>query len=256
MSLRKIIKIFLALTLVSALAFVGLVIGTAYSYRPTVADNIINSVVIVENSSGIVIYQDAEYAIVLTAAHVIHSPNASEPFEVKLLTINDQGKLDLVPFEVEDYAVDDQLDLALLKVPYLDDTIVPAPIANFREDPKVGDDIYVAANPHYHYRSLKKGILSSKYRLSKSLVNTWEVDAMIIFGSSGGGAFTKDGKLFGVVSGIDALKTDHCWGIIDLEEGSKAECLSLPMTEIGYVVSPRNIRKFISSSKFAEYFDL
>ncbi len=122
------------------------------------------------------------------------------------------------------------------------------------EDPKLGDDIYIASNPHFHYRSLKKGIISSVFRVTGQGTKVWEIDAMIIFGSSGGGAFTKDGKLFGVVSGIDALQTDHCWGIIDLEGESKVQCLTLPMPEIGYIIPPQVVREFILKSKFAEYF--
>lgn len=227
---------------------------SAYNYfKPknelTPQEKITQSVVIVEGSSGIVIYEDNSTMLVLTAAHVVHSKDTVEPYKVAFITF--KGRIKYLETEVLDSYADDDLDLAILKINTLgSDEIIPAEITNITEEPKIGETIYIASNPHQHYRSLKKGILSSKIRFGDNQIVNWEVDAMIIFGSSGGGAFTEDGKLFGIVSGIDALETSVCSG----KKNEVANCLSLPLTEMGYVSTPSSIRQFINDSQFSDYF--
>lgn len=253
MSLRKFIKICLVSFVLTFISLFGLITYLALNNGKTTAEKMVNSIVIVENSSGVVVYQDDEFALILTSAHVIDE--AKGPILVKMFGYDDHGEFGLIPHVVEDFVSDPKVDLAILKVPFLDYSIIPAEVMSKRsQEPKIGDDVYIASNPHYHYRSLKKGILSSKVRMLNGGIRVWEVDAMIIFGSSGGGVFTTDGKLFGIVRGIDVLQTDHCWGIIDLKGKENTTCLFIPLTEIGYIVPPDIIYKFIMNSKFAEYF--
>lgn len=218
----------------------------------TVQEKILESVLIVEGASGILVYQNEKFALVLTAAHVIHNENTVPPFIVSLIIV-DGGSAKQIDAEVLEYNLDDKLDLAILKInPLGDNQILTANIVTVEDEPRIGEDIYIAANPHHHYRSLKKGIISSKIRFNEDNVVSWEVDAMIIFGSSGGGAFTKDGKLFGIVSGIDALETDYCWGINST--GEEHSCIELPLPNMGYIIAPSNIRKFLNNSDFSYYF--
>jgi S1-C subfamily serine protease len=220
----------------------------------SVQEKILESIVIVESASGVLIYQNKNFALILTAAHVLHNEFTAPPYIVSLI-LAENGKIKQLNIEVLESDIDDNLDLAILKTkPLGENQVLVTDVVSFKNEPRIGDEIYVASNPHHHYRSLKRGILSSKLRFNENNVLVWEVDAMIIFGSSGGGAFTKDGKLFGIVSGIDALETDYCWGITNLYGEDQQKCLNLPLPNMGYVVSPDNIRHFLLNSSFSYYF--
>ena len=111
----------------------------------------------------------------------------------------------------------------------------------------MGDDIYIAASPGEYYRSLKKGIVSSiKNRFSHTGAPVWEVSGGVIYGSSGGGAFTEYGKLFGVLISMAAMnimcdENDYCQD-------------EVPLSHIAFISRPHDIKDFLLKGKYNKYF--
>ncbi len=97
-------KFILVSSLISLFVLSGLIIYIASKYDEIVPEIIMNSVVIVENSSGIVVYQNDEFILVLTAAHVVE--NIERPALVKIFTVGEDGTVGLSEYVVEDYAID------------------------------------------------------------------------------------------------------------------------------------------------------
>jgi hypothetical protein len=198
--------------------------------------NIIDSVAIVQGSSGIVVYSDADFSLVLTAFHVIAE---DDRYSVSFLFLNG-GPTRMFEAYVDD--VDFENDLALLrfkpgfKLPH--STIAP-------RDPKLGDDVWIAGNPNYNYRSLKKGIVSSKDRTL-----TWELSGGVIFGRSGGGAFNMDGELIGIAHSVDAYTPPGACKI-------KAKCWAVALTDFGFFTPPHAIRTFLTDGIYGDagFFD-
>ncbi len=245
MSLKKIILLIsIGLSFLFSVSFIALSEYNHYKYMPI---RILNSVVAVENSSGVIIYGDDDLTLVLTAFHVVDS-NKSSPIIIGVLYLGEDGQYTYDTFPVLDMDVDVENDLALLEIAPIKG-IRAARIVKEDEEPVTGDDIYLAANPNMKFHSFKKGNLSSKFRYSRGSQN-WEVSGGVIFGSSGGGAFTDEGKLFGVIVGVDVLQTDFC-----KESGKNKKCLFIPITDTGFVVPPFTIRNFILDSNFGSYFD-
>lgn len=257
------IKRLMMTVLAVALVLTGLVADYRIPQK-TVPERIMNSVVFVEGSSGVVVYSDDERALVLSAFHVVADKIDLENEIANIMVVYLQP---LSPLDVnvdiylaKHVVINSERDLVLLEIELDEKRLDYSKIATVEEDPRLGEDIWLGSNPNKNYRSLKKGIVSSVDRLGVSnQYLAWEVSGGIIFGSSGGGAFTEDGELFGVIRSVDALETDDCWiEEVEKEDGTKEEldrCQYIPVPYMGYIIPPSVIRSFLLESEYGKYFN-
>ena len=230
--------------------------------QQTIPERIIESVAIVNASSGVVVYADQDRALVLTAFHVLADGmgddkcckcgyNATVSYEY---ITNDQGVFNdaLETYTVVSADYDQKMNIAVVEI-HPKRLLSTARIA--RWSPRLGDSIWLGSNPHYNFRSLKRGTVGSLLRI-KSQKPVIEVSGGIIFGSSGGGAFNESGELFGVIQSVDQVKTDYCQTVYD-DKGKEAgeECVHVPMFDWGFVSQTYTIRNFLMNGPYRQYFD-
>lgn len=242
-----------------ALVLVGVVADYAIPPQKTVPERMLESVVIVEQASGVVVYSDDELALVLTAFHVIAEKVDIESNEIGDIVVSYRYYItsDIVISEgymVTAVVLNQAKDLALLK-------IEPKRRLEYRPiseaDPHLGDDIWIASNPLSNYRSLKKGMISAvKDRFNRYEQPEWEIGGGVIFGASGGGTFDENGELFGIISSVAMLRTD-CWETEELDEKGEpqVECDFIPISYVGFITPPTSIRQFLLESDFSKYFE-
>jgi hypothetical protein len=103
------------------------------------------------------------------------------------------------------FAVDQQLDLALVKAK--PDIMNPLPdheIAVVATEAHVGDEVHIMGHVIGMWWTYTHGWISQFRPESKNAdnkkVDAIQISAPVWFGNSGGGAFSKDGKLLGIVS--------------------------------------------------------
>jgi S1-C subfamily serine protease len=220
----------------------ALVLCSCNPSQSGVLNRIVDSTVIVQSSSGVVVYSDEEQSLVLTACHVVKTElfNA-KPIMVGYLVQDKYGLvLESDMFEADDVECDEDNDLAVLKI-YPERRLTASPIA--RVDPKLGDDIWISANPNFNYHSLKKGIVSSTARYGY-----WELSGGIIFGSSGGGAFNQRGEVFGVAHTVDSYNSHYC------PNDMAGECFRVMLSDFGFFVRPDVLRAYLLQCKFHDKF--
>ena len=223
-----------------------------YNYYKVTPSKMADTVVFVNKASGVIIYSDQDHSIILTSYHVI----------MNLVTIDGEYSGDnelyirfaldnIAPsYIAHDIEVDSDLDLALI-------TIKPgfklhySRIAN--ASPSLADEIYTIGNPNYNYRTVTKGIISSKNRVIRG-AKLWQVDSGLIYGASGGGTFNMNGELIGISKSIDLLETNMCFrkridnqGIIIIIQ----DCYTDPISYIGFIVPLPEIKRFLLSNKFS-----
>jgi S1-C subfamily serine protease len=236
--------------------------------EPPIPEKIIESVVFVNLSSGIVVYSDENSALVLTAYHVIADGTSdvgcsgceSDDNVVRFMyTIWYPGMKGQIvtsdPYKIISVGADIVNDLALLE-------IKPKEKLSYSKlssiSPDLGDDIWIGANPNGLYRSLKKGIISAKkHRFSESgAARLWEISGGVINGSSGGGIFNMKGDLIGIIDSVGLRYSDQCYDKYNSDANIlEEECIIIPMTFTGFVTPIETVRKFILSTPFGKYFD-
>ena len=204
--------------------------------KPNIIQNMVDSVVVVNGSSGIVLCSEEGMTLVLTAHHVIsNSLEGGLPIIVEYSSVG---------ISAATYAyVNEHTDLAIIRIEAYNLPCSDVAIKN----PTLGDDIWIAANPNNNTKSLKKGIVSSTNRHER-FVDGWELSGGIIFGSSGGGAFNINGELFGIARAVDSYDTRFC-------VGAPANCLRVALPDIGIFVPPEDIRAFLLGSPFNSSFN-
>lgn len=234
-----------------ALVLLGINFDSGYNIDTrSVAQKIVDSVIIVNGSSGIVVYSDDQSALVLTAYHVIDDTpkDKIQVYSSSSMSII----LDLEIYTVTSVHYNKKFDLALIGIE-TKHKIHSVDVSKYDID--LGEDVFIAGNPKSAIKTLSKGIVSVPIRIMNGSVFT-QVDAGVIFGSSGGGAFNEDGKLVGVVESVRMYKTDYCLEAYDEKDVFIGEeCLVLPIPYLGNVTHRVIVLKFLLSSPFSERFN-
>lgn len=236
---------------------------------------ILDSVVWVNNSSGVVVEMNEDYMLVMTAFHVIKKNlgsngvmDSNNPITVSI-TFNNHFE----EFEVIDYECDATKDLAILKISSTGmlhkGTIIDTGVRKVKVDmlvpnsydkvldsglirptriasgnPNVGDDVFIGGNPNYLFRTIVKGTLSNAIRVVRKM-RMWQISGGVTYGQSGGGAFNLDGELIGITSMLSVGPNGAC----------KGGCNVVPIHYIGYFVPRDEIVNFVLNSKFKDDFE-
>lgn len=143
--------------------------------------------------SGFIIHPDG-YAI--TNAHVIQN-------ETKLKgTVYEQGELDFRRLVIEDVviiAVNNHLDLALVKLKHPDGKAFPTVPVQGMEDLSVGQQVFAIGSPLGLERTLSQGVIATTQRSLDGLTFI-QTTAEINPGNSGGPLFNLKGEVIGVTN--------------------------------------------------------
>jgi len=230
-----------------------------YTDSRPMPERIINTVLVVEQSSGVIVYSDQERALILTAHHVIDQVLEKAlccgcNYGAEAFVYHDVSlKINKEEFDVTYIDFDEFNDLAIVEIKTSHKFRDVARIYNKKVH--IGTEVYVGSNPQHIYRSLKKGIISSPLRIVNGSPSI-ETDAGIIYGSSGGGVFTMDGRLIGIVKSVRLLSTEYCYDLWDVEgEWTGYKCVKVPLPFIGFAAHPTIIKKFLLNSVFSEDFN-
>lgn len=219
-----------------------------------IPEKIIETIVLVNNASGIVIHSDSEKSLVLTSKHVVDEKDEAK---VEFVYFYKNMESEVETFISNKIEIDEESDLAIVEID-------PGRVLFFSQisktEPVLGDDVWVASNPNQSYRSLKKGIISSKERKITSYIAEnnymWEVSGGVIFGSSGGGIFNTDGNLVAVVSGVDVYMSNQCYDVFDAKlEWVGMHCVHIAIPYIGFVEPLSDIKDFLLKSSFKDHFE-
>lgn len=249
----------------------------------TVAEHILKTVVSVNKSSGVIIYSDEHKALVLTAYHTIEAncnykecdleqievlisheaylnPDNSEmmtealkkekiPEEIiKMIVSREFIKVPEI-FKLVNIEVDKRRDLAIIEI----ETPRKLEVAELiKYPPKVGDPIYIGANPQRMFRSLNSGIISSVMRYIKNIPSI-QISGGIVFGSSGGGVFTTDGELLAIVQSVRMAESPYCYDQWN-EDGQHTGtvCVQFPAYQLGFATQPSIMMQFLINSSYCE----
>ena len=249
---------------------IALIIFVSYSvtiYHETMVaknmpEKILDTVVYVNQSTGIIIHSNPKYSLVLTAYHTIAKSVDKKGNYIEGITppnINfeynfeseDSTKVLNVHYKAESVEVDSTLDLAIVKISVGEELNYSR--LSIVDDIRIGDEVYIAANPNSNYRSISKGIVSSTRRYVKG-THVWQISGGVIYGSSGGGAFNVDGELIGIVAAVDMYNTGFCTDQIS-DELSVRQCLRSAIPYIGYFRSLQDIKNFLFSTEFKDQFN-
>lgn len=143
--------------------------------------------------SGFIIHPDG-YAI--TNAHVIQGERRLKA------VVYQQGEREFRRLTIEDVeilAVNNHLDLALIKLKHPDGkSFVTAPVQG-AEDLEVGQDVFAIGNPLGLERTLSRGVIATKQRDFQGLTFI-QTTAQINPGNSGGPLFNLKGEVIGVTN--------------------------------------------------------
>jgi serine protease Do len=143
--------------------------------------------------SGFIIHPDG-YAI--TNAHVIQG-------ETKIkCTVYERGDLDFKRLTIDDVeivAVNQHLDLAILRMKHPDARPFPTVYVQGREDLAAGQDVFAIGAPLGLERTLSRGVISTTQR-SFDGITYIQTDTQINPGNSGGPLFNDKGEVIGVTN--------------------------------------------------------
>jgi len=144
--------------------------------------------------SGVIINAEG-YAI--TNAHVVQGEST---LRVTVWFPQGDGTLKRTVIEdIEIVAVNNHLDLALLKIPHAEErTFTGAPIEKF-EKIEVGQVVFAIGNPLGLERTLSQGVVSTTQRSFDGLTYI-QTDAAINPGNSGGPLFNTKGEVIGITN--------------------------------------------------------
>jgi serine protease Do len=143
--------------------------------------------------SGFIIHPEG-YAI--TNAHVIQG-------ETKIkCTVFEQRELDFRRREIQDVeiiAVNNQLDLALIKIKHPDNKPFPTVYVQGAEDLQAGQEVFAIGAPLGLERTLSQGVIATTQRNFEGMTYI-QTTAQINPGNSGGPLFNSKGEVIGVTN--------------------------------------------------------
>ena len=132
---------------------------------------------------------DAVYSYIVTCYHIVE--NAAT------VTITDA---DGRKYSAKPVGADSDTDLCVLSVP----TFLKQATVYDAADTEVGEEVLTIGNPYGILNgTVKRGIISSKNRqinVNKTAIEVLQTDAVISGGNPGGGLFTTDGRLIGIIN--------------------------------------------------------
>lgn len=118
------------------------------------------------------------------------------------IVINNEFKLGTLFFR------DTNRDICFVEVPGIKFT--PVKIRDSK-DVKVGEAVYAVGNPEGLEKSISQGIISNKRQDRGGFV--LQTDAVVSFGSSGGGLFDQNGLLVGITNSVDKYSRNIAFAI-------------------------------------------
>ena len=145
--------------------------------------------------SGTVIKKTFDSMYILTCYHVIDAYyEEKDVLPTEKITI----KYNNVTYAVDIIKTDAAHDLALLKVYFNDPNLEEIKLA--KTNPKQGDVVYTVGNPMGAPRNISKGILSNYQEVNDDGITLkfYVVDALCVFGNSGGGLYNENAEFIGV----------------------------------------------------------
>jgi len=150
--------------------------------------------------SGTVIKKTKNEMYILTCYHVIADfYTEKDVLPTEKITI----AYDTLVYPVDIIKIDKEQDLALLKAYVNDENLEVIKLAE--NNPKQGDTVYTVGNPLGVTRNISKGILSSYLEgedYNKVFRKFYIVDALCVFGNSGGGLYNENAELIGIPSNV------------------------------------------------------
>lgn len=149
--------------------------------------------------SGTIIKKTSNSMYILTCYHVI-----ADYFTEKNVTPLEKITIgyDTVVYAVDIIKTDEAQDLALLKAYVNDPSLEEIKLSSIK--PKKGDTVYIVGNPMGSMRNISVGILSNyvEEMMNNVLRKIYVVDALCVFGNSGGSLYNENAELIGVPSNV------------------------------------------------------
>lgn len=164
--------------------------------------------------SGVVVFEEGEYAYILTNAHVLK--DFTSDFEVEVFFSNSEGfqsgKSEIASVKGKDY----KEDVAVLRI----NKSNKYKVATLGDSSKInkGDFVYTIGSPYQKFNHTTSGTISNyNVKIDIDMINSGITtpvyailfDAAINKGNSGGALFNKDGELIGITT----LKYDELEGV-------------------------------------------
>ena len=149
--------------------------------------------------AGTIIYnKKGNYMVVLTAAHVVDHM-AKNNARVYISYMEDSVR------EMIIYKYNKRVDLAVLVSTTKERE--DGPYVKLSEIAgKIGQKVWAIGAPLSEERTVTSGIISNRVFVKKTFL--YRVDISAFFGNSGGGLFTEDGKLIGVMNSINLVRVN------------------------------------------------
>lgn len=247
------------LSILFAIIIVTVLTKNLGPWTKPIPEKILDTIVTVERSSGVIVDSTDTHALILTAYHVVSplvNPDGTLKNKDKPVTISfaffSKPKREALLLRIFYYSkkiyIQKDEDLALIEIE-VDGNLYYSKLGT--QDPKLAEEVFVAGNPNFNYRSISKGIISSKDRYVSEM-HVWQISGGVIFGQSGGGAFNADGELMAIAKSVDLYFTGFC---VTDEESDETNCLKSAIPYIGYFVPRHAIKKFLLSTEFKDRFE-
>jgi hypothetical protein len=247
--MRKILAfIMLALMLGSCASFPVAPLNMA---KLTVFERMANSVVVLPGCTGIVLRNDGQNIVVLTAAHCVRrfriqppaASTAAPPVQDSYLPVPvgaDLNGKETVCIGVVG-SVSSARDLAIITAAKCKLPTAVAVLA--KSAPKLGETVYAVGHPAASNYVLTKGIVSRPLTLFNE-TRYMLISAPIIFGNSGGPAFNARGEVVGVNTDVAATR-------VRMDDGRPFP-LWAAISHLGLAVPLDDVKQFLRVARFPE----
>jgi len=163
--------------------------------------------------SGVILFDQGEWTVVLTAWHLFWTDDRSRKSRIKLATqvmvssLPEREEVWIKAAEGKVSCFDAQHDLAVVIVPsvlvrHRFDIPSPLGVKLYGEDPPIGMEMITINNSEEFDRILSKGVVSGYMDKCPSCLHPRSLlfDGYSWMGGSGGPGFSMDGKLVGILS--------------------------------------------------------